>query len=171
MRYKRANTIFGPRTNTLSAFNSPVSYQKGEGFGSFFKTLFRNAAPIAKRLIGGAKTAVGSALKSDIAKQAGQSLLNQGIETSANILGDIVDGQNVKDSFKKNLKTARQNIAQTLKSSVKSGIKRKADNINAIEPKVKKRKPTQRKNIKFAPKVRRKRNFAYDLFEDNDIQK
>ena len=70
-----------------------------------------------------------------------------------------------------NLKTAKQNIAQTLKSTVKSGLKRKADNINVTPPIIKKRKSTQRKNIKFAPKAKKKNNSLYNLFEDNEIQR
>ena len=170
MRYKRANTLFGPRTSSLSTFNSPIGYQRGEGFGSFFKTIFKNVTPFAKRMMGGTKNLVKSALNSNIAKQAGKELLNQGIETSANILGDIIEGENVKDSVKNNLKTAKQNIARTLKSTVKSGLKRKADNINATMPIAKKRKSTQRKNIRFAPKVKKRNKSAYNLFEDNDIQ-
>ena len=52
--------------------------------------------PVVKKVAGETKNIVGRALKSDIAKQAGRELMNQGIETSANILGDIVDGKNVK---------------------------------------------------------------------------
>ena len=171
MRYQKPNLIFGPRANSLKSFESPVSYQKGEGFGSFFKMLFKNVAPLAKKVAGETKNLVGKALKSDIAKQAGRELLNQGIETSVNILGDIVDGQNVKESVKSNLNTAKQNIANTLKSAVKSGIKRKSDNINVIQPRVKERKKVQRKTIRFAPKGKQLRKANYNLFEDDDVRK
>ena len=171
MRYQKPNLIFGPRTTPLDSFNSPLSYQKGEGFGSFFKMLFKNMTPVVKKVAGETKNIVGRALKSDIAKQAGRELMNQGIETSANILGDIVDGKNVKESVKSNLSTAKQNIADTLKTAVKSGMKRTIDNINATEPKAKQRKKVQRKEIKFAPKGKRSRKVTYNLFDDDDIRK
>ena len=171
MMYQKPNLIFGPRASPLDSFNSPLSYQKGEGFGSFFKMLFKNMTPVVKKVAGETKNLVGRALKSDIAKQAGRELLSQGIETSANILGDLVDGKNVKESVKSNLSTAKQNIADTLKTAVKSGIKRRIDNINAVEPRVKQRKKVQRKEIKFAPKGKRSGKVSYNLFDDYEIQK
>ena len=171
MRYQKPKQIFGLRGTSLRSFNSPVSYQRGEGFGSFIKSLFKGLSPVAKRLAINTKNAVGSALKSDIAKQAGQELLHQGLNTSANIIGDILDGQNVKESVKNNLNTAKQNVKTTLKTALKSGIKRKIDNINAIHPEVKKRKTVKRKNIIFAPKNRKNQKGRYSLFEDDDIQR
>ena len=171
MRYQKPKQIFGLRGTSLRTFNSPISYQRGEGIGSFIKSLFRGLSPVAKRLAISTKNAVGSALKSDIAKQAGKELLNQGLNTSANIIGDILDGQNVKESVKNNLNTAKQNVKATLKTALKTGVKRKIDNINAIQPEEKRKKKVKRKSVIFAPKNLKTLKRRYNLFEDDDIRK
>ena len=170
MRYQKPKQIFGLRGNTLHTFNSPISHQRGEGaFGSFIKGLFKSLSPVARQLASSTKSVVGSALKSDIAKKTGQELLNQGLNTSANIITDILDGGNVKDSVKSNLNTAKQNVKSTLKTAIKSGVKQKIDNINAIQPQKKRRKAVKRKSVIFAPKKSKSLRGNYNLFEDNEI--
>lgn len=71
-----------------------IQYQRGSGLGSLFGRLFRFILPVAKRF---GKSAL---------KTVGKEAANAG----AHILGDVVQGQNIKQSLKQHGRKAAGNL-------------------------------------------------------------
>ncbi len=69
---------------------SGVPYQRGAGIGSFFRSLFRTAAPIFRRAAGA----------------VGKTALEAGMTT----LGDIVRGEKPVESLKRNAQAAASDL-------------------------------------------------------------
>lgn len=65
-------------------------YQSGHGLGSFLAGLARAAVPVLKR--------------------GGQALLKQGLKSGVDVLGDVLEGQNVKTALKRRAKQAGQSL-------------------------------------------------------------
>ena len=132
------NTIFGPPGVT----NYRDLYQNGSGFGSFLGSLFKKIIPAAGK-------AVKKIATSSIVKQGAKELLNTAGNTATNVISDIIEGNDPKESLNENLNVARKQIA----SSIRNANKRRVDIADEIHPKKKptKRKPkTKRKLVKYS---------------------
>ncbi len=74
-------------------------YQRGAGIGSFFRSLFRMAAPVLKR----AAKAVGK----------------QALVTGANVVGDLIKGGDVVQSLEEHGREAVANLAEKTSKRIK----------------------------------------------------
>ncbi len=79
-----------------------MAYQRGHGLGSFFGRLFRSILPIAKKA---GKTVLGK-----VGKQA--------MTFGTNVIGDVIEGHNVKQSLKKHGATAGKNLLKKAEKAV-----------------------------------------------------
>ena len=82
-------------------------YQRGHGLGSFFGRLFRAILPVAKK--------VGKS----VLKTAGKEALTLG----ADVMGDVAQGHNVKESLRKRGGTAAKNLMNKANEAIQSGGK------------------------------------------------
>ncbi len=112
--------------------------QRGQGIGTVLVSIFRGLVPILKRsatsavkiaLKGGAKAASSKVVK-HAAKKAIKVAKKEAIKAGLNTLGTAIQGGNVKESAKKDLNEARDQIGKTIKRAAARGGKRKrtADN-------------------------------------------
>ena len=111
-----------------------TQFQRGNGLGSFFGRLFRAILPVAK-------TVGKSALKS-VAKQA--------VNFGSNVVGDLVEGQPVKQSLKKRGLQAGQAAFNELKEKVNQsgqglGKRKVVSKTVSVVPKKKRRLPAKKK--------------------------
>lgn len=101
--------------NDQARENIPVfrgsTYQRGHGFGSVFKKLFRWIVPIVKE---NAKP---------IVKKVGR----EAVKTAVNIASDALEGQNFKDSAKKRIIESIKNVSGQTGDGIlkRNGYKRK----------------------------------------------
>lgn len=93
--------------------------QRGRGLGSIFSALARGFAPVARLGLKAGK----SFISSPIGKKLGESALEIAKQSAVNIGTDILKGNNIKKSAKKELEAAKKKIATTLRG----GRKRKID--------------------------------------------
>lgn len=87
----------------MLAHHSGISYQHGQGLGSFLSGLAKTLVPVAKNFF---KSSTGQALK------------NIAVDTAANVAKDIFSGGNVKESAKTNLSEARDRITGVIKKKI-----------------------------------------------------
>lgn len=106
--------------------------QRGYGLGGIFSKMFQGIVPVLK----------------NVAKTAGKQL----VKTGANIVTDVIDGKNVKNTALDNLSRGGQELLSTLTSNL-TGTKRGG---------VKRKKPTQ---FKGKSVKRRRRNITSDIFK------
>lgn len=78
-----------------------LPYQRGAGLGSIFKRIFRTILPYAK--------------------SAGESIGKTLLSTGADIATDVVSGENLKSSVKKNTRKAAANLLETAANKMKGG--------------------------------------------------
>ena len=81
--------------------------QVGRGLGSIFSTIFKKITPIAKSLYNIGKRIFSSAPVQKVAKNARDTALQSGVQ----IVDDVIQGKNVGESIKSNVKTASKRIA------------------------------------------------------------
>ena len=110
-----------------------TQFQRGNGLGSFFGRLFRAILPVAKTV--------------------GKSALKQAVNFGSNVVGDLVEGQPVKQSLKKRGLQATQNLLnkadQKLNQSGQGLGKRKVvSKTVSVVPKKKRRLPAKKKQQK-----------------------
>lgn len=114
--------------NTQARENIPVfrgsSYQRGYGFGSVFKNLFRWIVPIVKQHA------------TPIVKNVGK----QALKTAVNIATDTLDGKDIKSSVKSRMKDSLSNISNQYGNGKKHHYKKKS--------KTKKTKSVEKNKIK-----------------------
>lgn len=77
----------------LSGFEG-LPFQRGQGLGSFFRGLFRAILPVAKKV--------------------GKTVGKQALSTGADILGDMVRGENIRNSLNNRGKQAVGELAKKL---------------------------------------------------------
>ena len=110
-----------------------VNFQKGYGLGGFFRRMFRAALPFLVR--------------------GGQTLGKEVIRTGTQVVSDVLEGQNLKESAKKRSQDAGKSIARktidTLQGMVGKG-------------KYKRRRKKQKRVI---PSKKRKEN-GRDIFDE-----
>lgn len=121
--------------------------QRGRGLLSFASSFIR------KNLIPLAKSVLKAPVTKRILKKAKKSAINAGL----NLVGDTIQGENVVESFKSNLKQAGKEIGNTVSNEVFTGDSRRS--------KGKKRKYPNRK----APPSRVKKKKKRKSFTSSDI--
>ena len=90
-----------------------IPYQRGHGFGSFFRGLFRFIKPI---------------LTSNVVKSGAKALAKQAAASGAQLMGDIAEGHNLRDSMRQRAEEGGRSLAATAKSKLEqygSGRRRK----------------------------------------------
>ena len=75
--------------------------QRGKGIGGLLR--------IASKLFSPVSTLAKNVLKSDKGRQIINAVKNQAVDSSANIIKDIAEGKNIKDSFKDEFQNVKQN--------------------------------------------------------------
>ena len=117
--------------STQARENIPVfrgsRYQRGYGFGSVFKNLFRWIVPIVKQH----------------AKPIVKNVGKQALKTAVNIATDTLDGKDLKSSVKSRMKDSLANLSTQYGSGKKKHYKKnyKTKNSNSVQKKkIQKRK-------------------------------
>ena len=161
MVYKGQHTVFGPPGVTNyrnlyqngSGFGTPIFgppgvtnyrdlYQNGTGFGSFLGSMFKKIIPMAGK-------AVKKVASSKIVKEGAKELLNTAGTAATNVISDIIEGNDPKESLNENLNIARKQIA----SSIRNANKRRLDITDEIHPKkkpAKRKSKAKRKSVKYS---------------------
>lgn len=155
--YFNKDRLFGPQVPQISSFSSTVPYQRGYGlFGGLFSNIARRLVPLASKASGLAKKVLGSKL----IKNTGSKLLDAAVEGTGEVVADLISGKNdPKETMKKKLSEAREEISQTIREATK----RKNESLSSVKPKKRKKvRLVARKALK--PVKRRK----YNLLEDED---
>jgi hypothetical protein len=85
--------------------------QRGRGLGSIFSGLFRNVLPMF--------SSIGrSIFGSPVVKNVGKSLLDSTVRGGLNLAADAIGGEDIKESFKKQLGSARQEVSDAVRREV-----------------------------------------------------
>lgn len=143
--YSQRVRIFGPRSNRPYLIGPYI--QKGSGLFSIFGKLARKIVPAATR-------GVKKLLKSDLVKDVGNTLVQQGVNAATDVVSNLIEGrENPLEEAKDRLRETRREIADTIR---KRKIIPDDNNITAPKPKKK------RRQVKFNTRKRRR----YNLFED-----
>lgn len=100
--FKSFENYYANQTGSGLSFYQGTPLQRGYGFGSFFRSLFRAAVPLFKS---GART-------------VGKQLLSSGV----NVLNDISQGENFKVAARRHIKEAGKSLTDKAASKVKNMI-------------------------------------------------
>lgn len=87
----------------MPSFSGPL-VQQGHGIGGIFRSLFRTVVPLFQKA-------------APVLKSVAKSAAKEAVRTGANVVDDLLDGDNIKDSLSK-----RGNEA--IERSVRKGAKR-----------------------------------------------
>lgn len=110
---------------------------KGRGLGNIFARIFRSSIPYLKSI--------------------GRYAKNQLLEATGNVVNDMKSGMNVREAFKKNVKTTKNKILNDIRSKMSGrGSKRKRK--NTVTKSSKKQKLDQSKSSKKKSKNKKKNN-------------
>ena len=122
------------------SFHRGPFIQRGRGLGSILSSLYQKVSPIFSLL--GKQIAA-----SPITKQALSSAKQAAIDASLSLASDALVGENLKTSFKKNIKKAGKTVSESLRT--KAPNKRKLDKrqvkLPSIIPKKKRKIDGRRK--------------------------
>ena len=91
-------------------FSGGQVLQKGRGIGGLLRLMKSVFAPVVKSVSRG----VVSAAKSEGGKKLLNVLKEQAVNASMNIAADTLRGADLKDSFKKEAKSLKRNVATTI---------------------------------------------------------
>ena len=89
--------------------------QRGHGLGGIFRSLARVFMPIAKTVFKASKPLMKKAVK-----YAGKEALQVGLDT----VTDVVNGNDLKTSLKKNVKTRSRHVLNKTKDKIKEGLQK-----------------------------------------------
>jgi hypothetical protein len=103
-------------------YHTGLRYQRGAGFASLFSGLFKMLKPLASMGLKAGKQFIGS----NFAKKAGSAMLDIGKKAAENMIVDVLEGANKKDSAVKQLDEAKTKIATAIRGG---GRKRKRKSI------------------------------------------
>ena len=104
----------------ITVYRAPM-YQRGYGLGNAFKRFFRWIVPIFK------EHAVPT-LKTGIT-----ALKDEALSSASNVINDVLEGKNLKDSAVQNIETSIENIKNKVEKKLKgNGIKRVAKSKKVI---------------------------------------
>ena len=102
-----------------------IPYQRGNGLGSFFGRLFRSILPVAK----------------NIGKSALKTVGKEALHLGANVMNDVVQGQNIKQALKTRGKKSTQKLINRAATVVKKqtggqlGKRKTSSKINSVKTK------------------------------------
>ena len=104
-------------------YHTGLRFQQGRGFGSIFGSILRSLKPIARMGLNVGKRF----LKSDFAKNLGNTALDIGKSAATNIAVDMLEGKKFTDSAQEQIDEAKQKIASTLKGGCSRKRKKKKE--------------------------------------------
>ena len=122
-------------------FRGGERLQRGRGIGGLLRLVKSVFSPLVKSA---GKTVI-KAVKSDSGKMLGNALKEQAISSAINLVGDVVKGNNIKESIQNEITSSRENLGDTIKSINPRNKKRKIEKISPKQHKVvssKKRRKT-----------------------------
>lgn len=96
---------------------------RGKGVGSIFSRIFSSVVPYVMRGIDLGKRAI----KSEVGKKITKTLKRTATEAGLNVVSDALQGKNVIDSAKRELKKAKSEMGQKLEKHLADRAKKKAD--------------------------------------------
>ena len=149
--YSQRVRIFEPKSPRPYLIGPPI--QRGEGWGSFFSGLAR----IGKKVLPYATRGIKKLVKSDVVKEVGNTLLQNGVNAATDIAANLLEGkENPFDDAKDRLQETRKDIADTIR-------KRKIIDVSTDIPSPKKKRKKQ--NVKKVA-LKNKKKKRYNIFED-----
>jgi len=118
-------------------FRGGERLQRGRGIGGLLRLVKSVFSPLVKT--------VAKAVKSNTGKALGNALKEQAISSAINLTGDVIQGNNLKESLKNELKSGRE----TLGSAIKGIRKRKSEMNDKKIVKQRKVVSTKKKKLLF----------------------
>ena len=118
-------------------FRGGERLQRGRGIGGLLRLVKSVFSPLVKT--------VAKAAKSNTGKALGNALKEQAISSAINLTGDVIQGNNLKESLKNELKSGRESLGSAIK-----GIRKRKSEMNDKKI-VKQRKvlSTKKKKLSF----------------------
>tara|TARA_Y100001937_G_C7073856_1_gene309675 strand:- start:37 stop:426 length:390 start_codon:yes stop_codon:yes gene_type:complete len=118
-------------------FRGGERLQRGRGIGGLLRLVKSVFSPLVKT--------VAKAAKSNTGKALGNVLKEQAISSALNLTGDVIQGNNLKESLKNELKSGRETLGSAIK-----GIRKRKNEMNDKKI-VKQRKvvSTKKKKLSF----------------------
>ena len=118
-------------------FRGGERLQRGRGIGGLLRLVKSVFSPLVKT--------VAKAAKSNTGKALGNVLKEQVISSAINLTGDVIQGNNLKESLKNELKSGRETLGSAIK-----GIRKRKNEMNDKKI-VKQRKvvSTKKKKLSF----------------------
>ena len=104
----------------LNKYHRGLRYQRGNGIFGFMRGLTRSLTPILKT----SGKILNKVVKSDIAKNVGKELRQLAKESVSDVAIDALEGKDLKDSIKGQLKKSKKRIARTIKKNQQSKANR-----------------------------------------------
>jgi len=152
LRYYKNQAGFGHIHPGISTFKGPI-YQRGNGLGSIFSSLFRAITPL---------------FQSDSVKKIGKALLSTGLNVGSDVLEGKRIGQSLKQRFGETGSNLLEDAAISLRDQSGSGRrkrKRKSTKGDKSPKRRKKVKKQVKRRIKKKTKKRKsKRNKKHNIF-------
>ena len=104
---------------------------------------------------------------SDIVKTTGKKVVNSASDAVINVAADAISGKSARQSMKKNLDAARQDIANAIRTANKRNLPKENDIPTIASKKAKKSPKKQRKTVKFKVNTIKKHpRKSYSVFND-----
>ena len=119
-------------------FRGGERLQRGRGIGGLLRLVKSVFSPLVKT--------VAKAAKSNTGKALGNVLKEQAISSALNLTGDVIQGNNLKESLKNELKSGRETLGSAIK-----GIRKRKNEMNDKKI-VKQRKVVSTKKKKLSLK-------------------
>ena len=119
-------------------FRGGERLQRGRGIGGLLRLVKSVFSPLVKT--------VAKAAKSNTGKALGNALKEQAISSAINLTGDVIQGNNLKESLKNELKSGRETLGSAIK-----GIRKRKSEMNDKKI-VKQRKVVSNKKKKLSLK-------------------
>ena len=98
-------------------FRGGERLQRGRGIGGLLRLVKSVFSPLVKT--------VAKAAKSNTGKALGNVLKEQAISSALNLTGDVIQGNNLKESLKNELKSGRETLGSAIK-----GIRKRKNEMN-----------------------------------------
>ena len=90
-------------------FRGGERLQRGRGIGGLLRLVKSVFSPLVKT--------VAKAAKSNTGKALGNALKEQAISSAINLTGDVIQGNNLKESLKNELKSSRETLGSSIKGN------------------------------------------------------
>ena len=102
-------------------FRGGERLQRGRGIGGLLRLVKSVFSPLVKT--------VAKAVKSNTGKALGNALKEQAISSAINLTGDVIQGNNLKESLKNELKSGRESLGNAVKGLRKRKNEKSNSNI------------------------------------------